>query len=32
VKIEKWSDDPQLQKAIEHLQGRLESKELAAGG
>jgi carboxyl-terminal processing protease len=30
VKVEKWSDDPQLQKAIEHLQGKLESSDLAA--
>ncbi|MBW3599012.1 MAG: S41 family peptidase [Planctomycetes bacterium] len=28
--IEKWSDDPQLRRAVEHLQEQIETKELAA--
>jgi carboxyl-terminal processing protease len=30
VKVEKCSDDPQLQRAIEHLRGKLEKKPLSA--
>jgi carboxyl-terminal processing protease len=28
--IEQWSDDPQLRRAVEYLQEKIESKELAA--